>query len=231
MHFAWERLSDGVHRCRLPFLDVTVGLVHGEAGTLLVDTGTMLAEAHAVKADVAEITGGPVSHILLTHNHFDHILGSSVFTEAAVYCAPEVAATIAHRTSDLRADAVSHGADVDEVGSAVTALRPPQHVISRAHLDLGGVTVAISHPGAGHTRHDLIAVVSGGEGSVVFCGDLVEESGDPVIDKDSDVSAWPATLGRVLGAGGAESAYVPGHGAVVDAAFVERQRRWLNARV
>lgn len=91
MNFAWERLGDGVRRCRLPFLDVTVGLVYGETGTLLIDTGTTLTEANAVKADVAEIAGGPVSHIMLTHNNFDHILGSSAFTEAAVYCAPEVA--------------------------------------------------------------------------------------------------------------------------------------------
>ena len=76
MNLAWERLSDGVHRCRLPFLDVTVGLVYGQTGVLLIDTGTTLAEANAVKADVAEIAGCAVSHIVLTHNHFDHILGS-----------------------------------------------------------------------------------------------------------------------------------------------------------
>ena len=75
MNFAWERLCDGVHRCRLPFLDVTVGLVHGRTGTLLIDTGTTLTDADAIKADVREITGSTVSHIVLTHNHFDHILG------------------------------------------------------------------------------------------------------------------------------------------------------------
>ena len=93
MNFAWEQLSDGVHRCRLPFLDVTIGLVHGATGTLLIDTGTTLTEATAVKADVAETAGGAVSDIVLTHNHFDHILGSAAFRGAAVYCAPDVAAT------------------------------------------------------------------------------------------------------------------------------------------
>jgi glyoxylase-like metal-dependent hydrolase (beta-lactamase superfamily II) len=88
-------LGDGILRCRLPFLDVTVGLVYGSAGALLIDTGTTLPEADAVKADVAESTGRPVSHIALRHNHFDHILGSSAFADAVVYCAPEVAATLA----------------------------------------------------------------------------------------------------------------------------------------
>ena len=56
--------------------------------------------------------------------------------------------------------------------------------------------------------------------TVVFCGDLVEESGDPVIDADSDLAAWPETLDRLLEAAGPEAVYVPGHGAVVDARFI-----------
>ena len=91
--------------------------------------------------------------------------------------------------------------------------------------------MTITHPGRGHTDHDLIVVVAGPDPTVVFCGDLVEESGDPVIDRDSDRAAWPATLGRVLDAGGPDAAFVPGHGAVVDAAYVERQRRWLIGQV
>ncbi len=231
MNFAWERLSDGVHRCRLPFLDVTVGLVHGATGTLLIDTGTTLIEANAIKADVAEIAGCAVSHIVLTHNHFDHILGSSAFTGAAVYCAPDVVATMANRTEHLRADAVRYGADPDEVANAIAALRAPENPVGQADIDLGGRTVAISHPGPGHTRHDLIVVVADAEAPVVFCGDLVEESGDPVFDRDSDLRAWPSTLGRVLDAGGPAAMFVPGHGAVVDVHFVQRQQEWLRDRV
>ncbi len=64
----------------------------------------------------------------------------------------------------------------------------------------------------------------------MFTGDLVEESADPVIDADSDLAAWPATLGRLLAVGGPDAIYVPGHGKVVDAAFVARQRDWLARR-
>ena len=79
----------------------------------------------------------------------------------------------------------------------------------------------------GHTDHDLIAFVTGEDPAVVFCGDLVEESGDPCIDEQSDLLAWPATLERVLAAGGDGAVYVPGHGALVDATFVRRQAEWL----
>jgi glyoxylase-like metal-dependent hydrolase (beta-lactamase superfamily II) len=230
VNFAWERLGDGVHRCRLPFLDVTVGLVHGRSGTLLIDSGTTLQEAAAISADVDEITDSAVTHIVLTHNHFDHILGSGGFTDASVHCAPEVAATIANGRDHLRSDAVRYGADPDEVARAAAALRTPLQV-RPAHLDLGDRTVMIAHPGRGHTDHDLIVVVPTADRPVVFCGDLIEESGDPVVDDDSDAAAWPATLDRVLGLGGPDAAFVPGHGAVVDAGFVERQRRWLTNRL
>ncbi len=230
MNFVWEQLGDGIHRCRLPFLDVTIGLVHGATGTLLIDTGTTLTEAALVKADVADIADGEVSDIVLTHNHFDHILGSSAFEGATVYCAPDVAATIANRSEHLRAEAVRYGADPAEVANAVSALRTPENPVSRANVDLGGVTVAISHPGPGHTRHDLIVVVDA-EAPVVFCGDLVEESGDPAFDRDSDLQAWPSTLDRVLDAGGPEAMFVPGHGAVVDSRFVRRQQEWLLDQV
>lgn len=229
-NFDWEQLDDGVFRARLPFLDVTVGLVWGRAGALLVDTGTTPAEARAIRADVWALSGRSVSHILLTHNDFDHILGSSMFDGAAIYCAPPVAATMARDTDWLRSEAVRYGADPDEVDAAIAALRPPDHQVWAADIDLGGRTVWVRHPGRGHTDHDLVAIV-GGNRRVVFCGDLVEESGDPAVDARSDVAAWPATLQRLVDMGGEDAIYVPGHGAVVDAAFVRRQQRWLAARL
>ncbi len=89
----------------------------------------------------------------------------------------------------------------------------------------------VTHPGRGHTTSDLIVVVPGldeRDQHVVFTGDLVEESADPAIDADSDVAAWPATLDRVRAIGGHDALYVPGHGKTVDAAFIGRQRAWLQ---
>jgi glyoxylase-like metal-dependent hydrolase (beta-lactamase superfamily II) len=230
VHFDWERLTDSVHRCRLPFLDVTVGLVQGRTGTMLIDTGTTLSEAQAIDADVREIAGRRVTHVVLTHQHFDHVLGCSVFADAETYCAPDVVEYISSRTDQLRDDALRYGADVEEIDRAIAALRPPQHGIDSAAVDLGNRTVTIARLGRGHTTSDLVVVVPGDDGDrvVVFTGDLIEESGDPAIDTDSDVAAWPATLDRLLTVAGPDAIYVPGHGRVVDAEFVRRQRDWLR---
>jgi glyoxylase-like metal-dependent hydrolase (beta-lactamase superfamily II) len=198
---------------------------------VLIDSGTTLAEARAVGRDVHEMADRYVSHIVLTHNHFDHVLGASAFAGAEIYCAPEVAVTMIERTGTLRDDAIRYGADADEVARAIAALRRPEHQVRSAVIDLGDRTVSISHPGRGHTDHDLIAVVTGADRPVVFCGDLVEESGDPSVDADSDLAAWPTSLDRVIEVGGEDAVFVPGHGAVVDAAFVRRQQDWLRAQM
>lgn len=233
MHFAWETLAGGVHRCRLPFCDVTIGLVQGHTGTLLVDTGTTLAEATAIDADVRQLARRPVSHIVLTHKHFDHVLGSSLFGQAEIYCAPEVIGYLTSATDQIRAEALRYGADAAEVEAAIAALRPPRRGIYDASVDLGDRAVTITHLGRGHTASDLVVVApsaNADERLVVFTGDLVEESANPAIDADSDVAAWPATLERLLAVGGPDAIYVPGHGKVVDAAFVRRQRDWLRRR-
>jgi len=41
----------------------------------------------------------------------------------------------------------------------------------------------------------------------------------------------PATLARVIEAGGEDAVFVPGHGAGVDAAFICRQQGWLRKQV
>jgi len=229
MHYHWEPLSDGVHRCRLPFLDVTVGVVQGSSGILLIDSGTTLLEASRIADDVAVITGGAVTHLVLTHHHFDHVLGSAGFPGAVSYAPPAVGAALMTRIGEVRAHALEYGADTEAVDRAIAAVRAPDHEVMTVDLDLGDRTVHVEHPGPGHTDHDLVVVVPG-EHAVVFCGDLVEESADPAVDAGSDVRAWPHTLDRVLALGGPDGIYVPGHGAVVDAAFVRRQRDWLSGR-
>ncbi|WP_299561936.1 MBL fold metallo-hydrolase [uncultured Mycolicibacterium sp.] len=230
MNFDWEDLAPGVRRCRLPFCDVTVGAVSGATGTLLVDAGTTLAEAAALAADLDALGVAPVGHVVLTHNDFDHVLGAAGFPAATVYCAPEVAATLLHGGPRLRQEALHYDADADELDRTLAARRVPARTVRQTVIGLGGVTIAVTHPGRGHTDHDLVAVVRGSGRTVVFCGDLVEESGAPSVEADSDPAAWPATLARVLQLGGPDAVYVPGHGATVDADFVQRQAQWLSER-
>ncbi|MEV5434728.1 MBL fold metallo-hydrolase [Streptomyces sp. NPDC052682] len=229
----WERVAAGVGRCRLPVWDCTAGLVVGADAVLVIDAGSSLAEGARVRARAQRLAGHRVTHLALTHPHFDHVLGSGAFAGAEVFGAVGVdgVVTRARDREELRADAVRHGLDARAAEEAVDALAAPRHLVSGERtLDLGaGRQVLLANVGPGHTAHDL-AVLVPGDPEVVFCGDLVEESGEPQAGPDAVPSHWPAALDRLLDLGGEEALYVPGHGAVVDAAFVRAQRDALAAR-
>ncbi|NEB11912.1 MBL fold metallo-hydrolase, partial [Streptomyces coelicoflavus] len=127
--------------------------------------------------------------------------------------------------------AVAEGLEAGAAREAADALVPVRHEVGDARLlDLGGGRRALlADVGPGHTSHDLAVLVPGSP-NVLFCGDLVEESGEPQAGPDAVPARWPAALDRLLELGGADALYVPGHGAVVDAAFVRAQRDALTAR-
>ncbi|MFF8530826.1 MBL fold metallo-hydrolase [Streptomyces sp. SAS_267] len=227
----WERVTSRVGRRRLPDWDCTAGLVVGEGAALMIDAGSSLAEGAALRADARALTGGRVTHIALTHPHFDHVFGAAAFAGARILVADGSSGVYENGRDALCADAVRNGLDPGAAEEAAdTLVRPRGFVRSTWDLDLGGgVEVRLVRTGEGHTAHDLVAVVSG-DPAVVFCGDLVEESGEPQAGPDAVPSRWPAALDRLLGLGGEDALYVPGHGAIVDAAFVRTQRDTLTAR-
>ncbi|MFJ5528914.1 MBL fold metallo-hydrolase [Streptomyces sp. NPDC093261] len=231
----WEALSARAGRTRLPGWDCTAGLVVGERGALMIDAGSSLAEGARLRTETRRLLaplGGDrrVTHLALTHPHFDHVLGAAAFAGAEVFGAVGIDAVFVHERDALVADAVRHGLDAAVAAEAGDVLVRPRHQVSGEWtLDLGGVQVLLANVGPAHTAHDLVVLVPG-EREVVFCGDLVEESGEPQAGPDAVPSHWPAALDRLLELGGGDAVYVPGHGAVVDAAFVRAQRDALAAR-
>jgi hypothetical protein len=105
----------------------------------------------------------------------------------------------------------------------------PDHLVDDAAvLDVGGRPVTLRHLGRGHTDADLVVAVD----DVLFAGDLVEEGAPPAME-DAFPLEWPATMTALHEL--VRGPVVPGHGAVVDAAFVAAQRdelaqlaRWLT---
>lgn len=196
---------------------------------LLFDTGSTLREGAEVRAQVQALTGRRVTHIALSHPHFDHVLGTAAFSGVEVYGAVGVTDLLARGADELRADAVRHGVPEEDAAQAADVLVAPHHqVCDEWTLDLGGGRqVLLANVGPGHSGHDLAALVPGSP-AVMLCGDLVEESGEPQAGPDAIPSRWPAALDRLLALGGEDAVYVPGHGALVDASFVRAQRDQLS---
>lgn len=219
----------------MPGWDETIGVIAGSAGVLLVDAGATLGEGAALRRTIRAVLGRDVTHIALTHPHFDHVLGAAAFSGVQIFGATGLDELLGHeRTREaLLHDAVRHGVDADAAAEAVDVLVRPHHPVhGELTVDLGGRQVLLANVGPGHTAHDLAVLVPGrgGDREIVFCGDLVEESGEPSAGPDALVHHWPAALDRLLALGGEDARYVPGHGAVVDARFVREQRDALAAR-
>ncbi|MFJ2741838.1 MBL fold metallo-hydrolase [Streptomyces sp. NPDC087440] len=230
----WERLAPGVVRRRLPGWDATVGLVAGGQGALLYDTGSTLREGARVRKEAEALLGRRVTHIALSHPHFDHVLGMGVFAGVEVFASAGMDTLLTGQRESLADDAVRQGVPADAAAEASELLRAPHHLVfDERTLDLGGGrSVLFANLGPAHSSHDLVALVPGAEGGpdVVFCGDLVEESGEPQAGPDAVAARWPEALDRLLALGGEHAVYVPGHGAAVDAAFVRAQRDALARR-
>jgi glyoxylase-like metal-dependent hydrolase (beta-lactamase superfamily II) len=255
----WEEAAPGVVRRRLPRWDATVGAVDIGDGVLAVDTGSGVAEGARIRGELAALFGRPVTHVALTHSHFDHVLGTAAFEGAEVYGAQGLAGHLADGREELRLDAVRHGMAGGAAAEAAARLVPPHHgVTGQLTLSAGERTVRLVNMGPAHSPYDLVVIVDAGEGRtggrgtdegrtgrgrtggdgqgravrrrVVFCGDLVEESGEPQAGPDASPSRWPGALDELLALGGEDALYVPGHGAVVGADFVRAQRDVLARR-
>ncbi|NEM08152.1 MBL fold metallo-hydrolase [Geodermatophilus normandii] len=231
MLVTFREVADGVFVRRHESLDLNCGLVVGGDACLVVDTRSHLGEAADLIAAVRRVTPHPWT-VVDTHAHYDHCFGNAAFRPATIWgsrgCAADLLATgeaqRAARVAELLADGDAEGAE--QVRRA--PLDPPDALVDDvAVLDVGGVEVVLRFLGRGHTGHDLVVEVEDGrDGTTVFAGDLVEEGAPPAFE-DAFPAEWPATLGRLHAM--ARGPVVPGHGAVVDAAFVGAQREELLA--
>jgi glyoxylase-like metal-dependent hydrolase (beta-lactamase superfamily II) len=227
----WQEVAQGVYVRRHVELDLNCGLVVGDGACLVVDTRSHLGEAAELIAAVRSVTPHPWT-VVNTHAHYDHCFGNAAFRPATVWgsrgCASALLATAEDQRAAVVAELRSAGNGAAAELVRTTPVDPPDALVDdTAVLDVGGREVVLRFLGKGHTDHDLVVEVeAAGDAAVVFAGDLVEQGAPPAFD-DAWPAEWPATLGRLHAL--ARGPVVPGHGAVVDAAFVGSQREELLA--
>lgn len=209
----WQPVADGVWRLVAEPDAVTIGLIAGETGALLVDTGSTPAQGRALAARVAEVTDKPLIGVVVTHADRDHWFGLAGVEGVTAYGHESLAERVGDAATLAEAEALGVGAEERRV---------PERLFSvAAAIDLGGgVVVELLHLGAAHTEGDVLVNVPAA--GVLFTGDLVEEPA-PWFGPRSSPRGWPEVLNMVLGMVRPDTVIVPGHGAVVDLGFVVRQ--------
>ncbi|MFD0555935.1 glyoxylase-like metal-dependent hydrolase (beta-lactamase superfamily II) [Stackebrandtia endophytica] len=226
---SFRAVTDDVYVLRYPVLDVNCTLIVGERRALLVDTLSGPSQAGLLARRVREVTDLPVIGVN-THVHFDHVFGNAtVATQLGItdfWAHATVIDELSRRPCEARADAYQVCArlapDIADEVRGVEILVPNQTVDTEVELDLGDRVVRLWHPGRAHSDGDLVIITD----DVLLAGDLVEE-GAPPNTNGSDLAGWTRALDMMLPK--VTGPVIPGHGAVVDAAFVRRQRDEIAA--
>lgn len=225
----WVEVASGVLQRRYQPLDISICVVRGTAGLLVVDTRSSHREAREILADLREIGAAPVRWVVDTHAHYDHTFGNAVFA------APDVGARLyGHVRLPAHLDAYERGMLarwLDEGRGPVEDWREvvitPPHVLvdDGVRLDLGDREVVLRHLGRGHTDNDLVVHVP--DVATWLVGDVLEESGPPMYGSGSYPLDWPGTVAALVAELEPDAVLVPGHGSAVDARFASAQGELL----
>ena len=187
------------------------GFVVTGDGVIVIDALASPRAGEALVASIRSVTSQPIKWLVLTHHHPDHHFGAIVFRRLG-------AKVIAH--PDRRSLASDGGEDalladwvrvvgLDAMRGFEFADKPDRPVTGTDTLRLGGKTVIITHPGAGHSAGDLMVWLP--QEKVLFTGDLLIEDGVTMV-----VDGSSAELLRGLRAIDSlrPRIAVPGHGAI-----------------
>ena len=187
------------------------GFVVTTDGVVVIDALASPRQGEQLLRTIRRVTDRPIAWLVLTHHHPDHHFGAVVLRRAG-------ALVIAH--PDKRTLASEGGEDasiadwvrvvgLDAMRGFEFADTPDRPVTTSDTLRLGGKSIVIAHPGAGHSAGDLLVWLP--EERVLFAGDILVEDGvSMVVDGNSD------ELLRVLHIVDGLNArvVVPGHGAI-----------------
>jgi len=186
------------------------GFIVTSAGVVVIDALGSPALAERLLAEIRKVTPRPVTHVILTHYHADHVYGLQVFEALG-------AKIIAHQagreylyseTARLRLQASR--ADLAPWIDQNTHLVPATEWIDgRRELTVGDTRLVIQPVGPAHTPEDLVVYVPARR--VLYAGDLVFRNRIPFVG-EADSRNWVLSLEKLLAFDA--QVVVPGHGPV-----------------
>ena len=184
------------------------GFVITPAGVVVIDALGSPALAQRLLGEIRKLTPLPVTHVIVTHYHADHIYGLQAFKAQG-------ARIIAHRaareyllseTAQLRLQA-SRSELAPWINEDTRLVEADVWLEGDRTLEVGGMRFEIRAVGPSHTPEDLVVYLPSEK--VLFAGDLVFRSRIPYVGQ-ADSRHWIAALERLLAFDAA--VIVPGHG-------------------
>lgn len=185
------------------------GIIAGRDGVMAVEGFFTSQGARWMASQARQLTGRWPTHVVLTHYHSDHANGVDGYVADGF-------PTRVLTTSATRDQALTKNTPLVDSRNAALKDVTTLSTTSDTVVDLGGRRVRIV-PRAGHTSSDVSVELD--DPSLVFTGDLLWNAMIP-----NFVDTVPTQLARSVKAlrRNRATVYVPGHGAVADAAAFDR---------
>jgi glyoxylase-like metal-dependent hydrolase (beta-lactamase superfamily II) len=178
----------------LPTAGTTAAFVTAR-GVVLVDT-KMPGWGETIREKLREITDKPVTTIVNTHAHVDHVSGNVEFPEGVEIVAHEATAANMREMRPVAGGPAQPNIFKDHGGRGLPTRTFPGHLT----LGEGDERVELHHFGRAHTDGD--AWVHFPAARAVHCGDAFAHKALPPLDTNNGASGldYPQTLARAVAA-------------------------------
>lgn len=156
-----------------------LGFVIGDS-VAVIDAGGSRAEGEALYAAIRKLTDRPISHLVLTHMHPDHILGAEVFAEAGatIIASASPPEAIARRSEGWMFSVPDQIGQQAFLGTRIAPV--DQRIDTPVEISLGSTSLTAMPQPSAHSDTDLLVCDS--DSGVVFAGDLVFRGLTPALD-------------------------------------------------
>ena len=200
---------------------VNTTAIIGDQGVILVDSGSTDEIGKHIAKAIAKITPKPVTHIINTHHHGDHVLGNVAFKGAEIISSEQCKALV-EKTGEEWVQIMEN-----LVGRKFPHTRPVPATVtfkeeSSNDRSLQGVKMMLWVPRGAHTPGDLMVYLP--DDKVLIGGDILVNTTTPVM-RDAHVRNWIAALAKVQEFD--VKTIVPGHGPLMTKADAAKLHKLL----
>jgi len=212
------------------------GVTGGNVGIVVLEDRVIAVDAQypgsakGFRASIPSVTDRPVTHLLLTHVHGDHVFGNQAFEDCEIVGHVRVKEKM---EENLRTEWAP--GNLEKMLENIKVTRPERAWLfeglkivlpTKTFKDRYGLDgIEVIHTG-GHS--DCSSIVYVPEDRTLFAGDLVFAktfpwAGDPTASPDDWIEAFKRILGMDV------DTIVPGHGPLCDKDEIRTQLAWFEA--
>ena len=195
----------------------------GDKGVILIDTGFSDEIGEHLKQAVAKITSKPVTHVINTHHHGDHVLGNSAFKGAIIISSAQCKKLV-DETGNGWVEILEDATERKFPNTRPVLPTLTYEVETKTELVINGVKLVLWVPKGSHTAGDMMVYLS--DEQVLVSGDIMVHHITPNF-QDGFVRDWVSTLAQVVALN--PLTIVPGHGALMNSADAAAMHRRMAA--